>query len=64
MAWNDHREPYGEHILNLVRYIDLHSEQYARTGDSFHYDQYTKAVRLVEELKAWIKTKERKDPTQ
>jgi hypothetical protein len=50
-----HREPWNPKIHNVLKTIDLHTEFYLKTGDSFHLEQASYLRSYVYSLKDWIK---------
>jgi len=56
--WDQIRYPYQVHIKSLCQAIDFHSEQYIKTADPFHKEQYDRLVECVHALKTYITTQE------
>ena len=58
------RDQYQTHIRNIVRAIDLHSQQYHSTQNQFHLEQYRLLVDYIHRLKTWIKSREDRADTE
>lgn len=56
--WDSIRKPYQPHIQQLCKLIDHHSEQYIKTAEPFHKEQYDRLVECVHALKTYIITQE------
>ena len=54
------RNYYRVHIGNVTRIIDLHSEEYIKTGYMFHKRSYDTLVKYVSDLKQYIVDQETK----
>jgi hypothetical protein len=51
----DVRDPWCPKIAQMLKTIDLHTEFYLKTGDSFHLEQASYLRAYVYSLKDWIK---------
>ena len=49
------REQWQQHIIDVIKTIDEHSQCYLRTGDQFHKTQHDYLVEYVHRIKTWIK---------
>ena len=58
MSWDTVRKPYEPHIRNLIQLIDLHDQEFTRTGEQFHLEQSTRLQFIVNNLKSYIIDKE------
>ena len=54
------RNYYRKHISNVMILIDLHSEEYIKTGYMFHKRSYDTLVKYVSDLKQYIIDQETK----
>jgi hypothetical protein len=52
------RDEWCPKIAHIIKTIDLHSESYLATGDTFHKDQAEYLRRYIYSLKDWIQSKE------
>ena len=55
------RNYYRKHISNIMVMIDLHSEQFIKTGCTFHKRSYDTLVKYVSDLKQYIIDQETKE---
>ena len=55
------RSCWNEPIRNILRIIDLHTNMYLQTGDSWHEEQAAMFRNYVNELKTRILTREQKE---
>ena len=46
MNWDNFRQDWQEHIQNIYKLVDKHSELAVKTGDPFHEKQYKSLARL------------------
>ena len=58
MNWDNFRQDWQEHIQNIYKLVDKHSELAVKTGDTFHEKQYKSLTNYLHELKGWIKQNE------
>ena len=58
MNWDNFRQDWQEHIQNIYKLVDKHSELAVKTGDPFHEKQYKSLTNYLHELKGWIKQNE------
>ena len=56
--WNNFRKDWQEHIQNIYKLVDKHSELAVKTGDSVHTKAYESLTNYLHELKTWIKQNE------
>ena len=56
--WNNFRQDWQEHIQNVYKLVDKHSELAVRTGNKFHENSYKSLTNYLHELKSWIKQNE------
>lgn len=54
------RNYYRAHISNALKLIDLHSEEFVKTGCTFHKRSYDTLVKYVSDLKQFIIDQETK----
>ena len=56
--WDHFRKDWQEHIQNIYKLVEKHSELAVRTGDPFHAKAYKNITDYLHELKSWIKHNE------
>ena len=56
--WDNFRKDWQEHIQNVYKMVEKHSELAVRTGDPFHEKAYNNLTNYLHELKTWIKHNE------
>ena len=49
------REQWQQHIINVIKTIDEHSQEYMRSGEEFHKVQHDYLVEYVHRIKSYIK---------
>ena len=49
------RDQWQQHIINVIKTIDEHSQQYIQSGEQFHKDQHDYLVEYVHRIKTYIK---------
>lgn len=52
------RDPWCPRVAQLLKTIDLHTDFYVKTGDTFHQEQAEYLRSYVYRLKDWIKKEE------
>ena len=52
------RDPWCPKIAQIIKTIDLHSEFYIITGDTFHKEQAEYLRHYIYNLKDWIQSNE------
>ena len=49
------RSQWQQHIIDVIKTIDEHSQEYMRSGDQFHKTQHDYLVEYVHAIKTYIK---------
>jgi predicted NAD/FAD-binding protein len=57
--WNTpHRDPWNSPIHQILKAIDNHTQEYLKSGDTWHLQKAQELREYVSELKTWIHLKE------
>jgi predicted NAD/FAD-binding protein len=57
--WNTpHRDPWNAPIHHILKAIDNHTQEYLKSGDTWHLQKAQELREYVSELKTWIHLKE------
>jgi predicted NAD/FAD-binding protein len=57
--WNTpHREKWNAPIHHILKAIDNHTQEYLKSGDTWHLQKAQELREYVSELKTWIHLKE------
>ena len=49
------RSQWQQHIIDVIKTIDEHSQEYIRTNEEFHKTQHDYLVEYVHRIKTYIK---------
>jgi hypothetical protein len=53
-----YREPWNAPIHNILKAIDNHTQEYLKSGDTWHLQKAQELREYVSELKTWIHKEE------
>jgi len=56
-----HRENWNSPIHNILKAIDNHTQEYFKSGDTWHIEKASMLRQYVSELKTWIHKTEKNE---